>query len=170
MAKKAAKKKTTTRKKAKKATSKTTRKVGRPSVLNDKVRQKMLELYQKGKTERQVAEIIGVSEQTVRNWKMNFPEFLWASREAKQLADELVEASLYSRAVGYSHEEEKVFQFEGDIITHETIKHYPPDTGAAKFWLMNRKPKEWRDKQEQEITITNLADKLAKARKRLKGE
>jgi len=34
-----------------------------------------------------------------------------------------------------------------------TVKHYPPDTTAAIFWLKNRQPAKWREKQEVETTI-----------------
>lgn len=32
-------------------------------------------------------------------------------------------------------------------LVKKKTKEVIPDTNAAKFWLMNRKPKEWRDKQ-----------------------
>lgn len=38
------------------------------------------------------------------------------------------------------------------IVTKEVIKQIAPDTGAAAFWLKNRKPDVWRDKQEVEHT------------------
>lgn len=130
----------------------------------------MIALYQAGKTDIQVAEVIGVCEKTINNWKGKHPEFLQALRESKQIADELVEASLFSRAVGYSHPEERVFQNEGIIVTHDTIKQYPPDTTAAIFWLKNRQPDKWREKMPGEETQINinltLADKMAKARAR----
>ncbi|WP_406840826.1 helix-turn-helix domain-containing protein [Lactococcus lactis] len=38
------------------------------------------------------------------------------------------------------------------IVISEVDKEIPPDTIAALFWLKNRKPNEWRDKRETEIT------------------
>ncbi|WP_339012255.1 helix-turn-helix domain-containing protein [Lactococcus garvieae] len=38
------------------------------------------------------------------------------------------------------------------IIISEVDKEVPPDTVAALFWLKNRKPKDWRDKRETEIS------------------
>jgi transcriptional regulator with XRE-family HTH domain len=144
---------------------------GRPSKFNEKVREQMLFLYKKGKTDAEVAAAIGVSEKTINNWKAgrDKKEFLQSIKENKRLADDFVVASLFSRACGYSHPEEKVFLHEGEIITHETVKHYPPDTAAAYIWLKNRCPKEWREKQAEEATINislTLADKVAKARLR----
>ena len=71
-------------------------------------------------------------------------------REGKQLADEEIEKSLYLRAKGYAHKETKVFNNDGTIITKDIVKHYPPDTNAAKFWLSNRKPDKWKDRTSVE--------------------
>lgn len=38
------------------------------------------------------------------------------------------------------------------IVISEVDKEVPPDTVAALFWLKNRKPKDWRDKRETEIS------------------
>lgn len=84
-----------------------------------------------------------------------FDDLFLAVREARQVADELVEASLFSRALGYSHPEEKVFQYEGQIVTHETIKQYPPDTQAAMFWLRNRQPARWKEKTDSDVNVNN---------------
>ena len=32
----------------------------------------------------------------------------------------------------------------------QTIKHYPPSETAMIFWLKNRDPENWRDRQEVE--------------------
>lgn len=53
-----------------------------------------------------------------------------------------------SSSIGH---EDKIFQFQGEPIVVPTIKHYPPDTTAAIFWLKNRQPHLWRDKQEVEV-------------------
>lgn len=38
------------------------------------------------------------------------------------------------------------------IIISEVDKEVPPDTVAALFWLKNRKPNDWRDKRETELS------------------
>lgn len=151
---------------------------GRPSKFNDKIADKIIKLAEEGKTEEQISEIIGVHVNTLRNWKGKHPEFLWAIREAKLTADELVEASLFSRAVGYSHPEVKVFCQDGQIIEHVVQKHYPPEVQAQQFWLKNRRPDEWREKQpgEDDKTITHQGElkvtkiDLDERVKQLKGE
>lgn len=135
---------------------------GRPTKFNDALKEKILALCKAGKTNKQISDIIGVSIKTIHNWMGKHPTFLHALKESKQIADELVVASLFSRAVGYSHKEEKVFQHEGSIITHDTVRHYPPDTTAAIFWLKNRQPKQWRRDQEA-VTINNISEQSDEA-------
>lgn len=133
---------------------------GRPTKFNESLKSKITQLIEQGKTERQIAHIIGISPTTLKNWKGSHPDFLTAVRESRAIADELVEASLYHKAIGYRHEAVKIMQHEGQIITKNYIEHYPPDTGAAQFWLKNRQPDKWRDKSEIEHSggIKNLSD------------
>lgn len=129
---------------------------GRKTVFNDTIKSTILRLIEEGKTEDEIGKIIGVSRTTINNWKGKHPEFLYAVRESRQAADELVEAALFSRATGYSHPEEKVFNSEKlGIVVHETTKHYPPDTQAAMFWLRNRQPERWKEKTEGDVNVNN---------------
>lgn len=134
--------------------------VGRPTKFNDWLCAKIIHLAKEGKTDAQIAKLIGISLRTFHVWKREKPEFLHTLKEAKNVADELVEASLFRRAVGYSHRAVKIMQHEGVPIREEYIEHYPPDTTAAIFWLKNRKPEEWRDQQEHKhsgkITLEDL--------------
>ena len=57
---------------------------------------------------------------------------------------------LYKRAIGYEHDEDKIFNNQGEPLIVPTTKHVQPDTTAAIFWLKNRQPARWRDKQEIE--------------------
>lgn len=120
---------------------------GRPSKFTEEIRNEALRLANAGKTNEQISHIIGICPKTFDNWKGRYPDFLRALKEAKQNADELVKASLFRRATGYYHDEEKIFyNAKSNKVTRvNTVKHYPPDTGAAIFWLKNRQPKEWRE-------------------------
>lgn len=120
-----------------------------------------------GATDVQLADYFGVTEKTINVWKAKHPEFIQSLKDGKEKADSKIAESLYKRGLGYSHPEDKVFCYEGEIITHETIKHYPPDTGAAMAWLKNRQPKVWRDKQDVEVHgLEGLAQRMAEARLR----
>lgn len=125
------------------------KKRGQPSKF-EKVKDIVIRLAKYGLTDKQMAEIIGVTEQTVNNWKKANPSFFESLKSEKEIADAKVERSLFERATGYSHAEDKIFNDNGQPLVVPTIKHYPPDTTAAIFWLKNRKPAEWRDKQDVE--------------------
>ena len=103
-----------------------------------------------GATDEEIGAAFGVSERTVNTWKLRHQDFASALQRGKVQADAEVAERLLERAMGYSHPEEKIFQYEGKIIRAETIKHYPPDTQAASLWLRNRQPGKWRDKQDLE--------------------
>lgn len=97
-----------------------------------------------GATDFDLAEAFNVHLQTIQNWKNQISEFNAAVRVNKEMADERVEMALYHRAVGYSHNAVKFFNYEGEIIPQEFVEHIPPEVTAIRFWLQNRKPKEWR--------------------------
>lgn len=125
------------------------KKRGQPSKF-EKVKDIVIRLAKYGLTDKQMAEVIGVTEQTVNNWKKANPSFFESLKSEKEIADAKVERSLFERATGYSHAEDKIFNDNGQPLVVPTIKHYPPDTTAAIFWLKNRKPAEWRDRQDIE--------------------
>lgn len=123
---------------------------GRPSKFKPEFVEQAQKLAALGATDRDIADFFKVSEATLNRWKQTVPEFCESLKVGKGPADERVEQSLYRRAVGYTFDSEKVFQFQGEIVRAKTVEHVPPDTTAAIFWLKNRKPQEWRDKQEVE--------------------
>ena len=127
--------------------------VGRPSKIEG-VNLSLVKHYTaEGYTDKQLAKIFSVTEQTINNWKKDYPEFLESLKSGKLLADSKVEASLFQRACGYSHPEVHITNYQGKITQTAVIKHYPPDPTAMIFWLKNRKPEEWREKQEFEHTL-----------------
>lgn len=143
-------KKTTTRTKSK-AKTRPNKKMGRPTKFNELIQAKILDLAEQGATDEQIANATGVGVRTIGYWKSRHVDFLHALKNNKVVADELVEASLFQRAIGYSHPAEKQFLTKDEfnrtvIMTHEYIEHYPPDTIAAIFWLKNRQPERWREK------------------------
>lgn len=130
-----------------------------------------------GATDAELAANFDVSEQTINNWKKLYPDFLESILNGKDRADANVAESLYKRAMGYSHVETKVFCSEGEIVTYDVDKHYPPDTRAVFLWLKNRQSGKWKDKQEVEhnykldaelleIVKTQYIERMDKARQR----
>jgi hypothetical protein len=129
------------------------KKMGRPSSFNEKLSEQIVQLVEKGLTDKQICAIIEVPQSTLSLWKSTKPDFMKTLKIAKNAADQLVEVSLYKRAQGVSLPEEKVV-WNKDLGKHEVVtvtKHYPPDTTAAIFWLKNRQPDQWRDVQRHEV-------------------
>ena len=146
----------TKKKPAKKAKALKKNKGGRPTVFTKEVKVKSEKLSRRGFTDKEISEIIDVSERTINRWKLKHPEFCQSLNLWKEKADENIERSLYERAYGYSHPETKAQFVQGPDggrwETLDMVKHYPPDPTSMIFWLKNRKPKDWRDKQDYELT------------------
>lgn len=102
-----------------------------------------------GYTDAQLAEFFEVSEQTINNWKEKFPKFLESLKKGKEeYDDERVSNALRRRALGFKRAVEKPTKL-GVVEVYEEV---PPDTAACIFWLKNRQPRKWRDKQEHELS------------------
>lgn len=116
-----------------------------------------------GATDARLGEFFDVTEQTINNWKKDFPSFFESIKRGKHEADAEVVNSLFGRAKGYNYTEIKDEVSDQGKKHVETLKHVHADTGAAIFWLKNRQPKQWRDKQEQvvvEMTHEQWLDSL----------
>lgn len=98
-----------------------------------------------GLTNEQIASNIGIAESTLYNWKNDHLEISEALKRGKEVADYEVENALFKRATGFRYVE---VTKENGVVVKEVTKEVAPDTTAAIFWLKNRKPSEWRDKQE----------------------
>lgn len=123
---------------------------GRPTGYRPEYAELVSKLAAFGATDRQMADVLQVTEQTFNNWKQAHPEFFESLKIAKDKLDSDVNQSLYRRAMGYSHKAVKIFYDKdlGKCVEHEYVEHYPPDSTALIFWLKNRQPHQWRDKQE----------------------
>ena len=146
------KKKVVKKKKATKKVKKNPVKKGRPTKLTHQTKIAIMQLARDGKTNEEMAGIVGVAEKTFYQWKNNNEEFSKVLQKNKDSADKMVEAAVFQRAMGYTIEEEKIhFDQFGDVSRATTHKHYPPDTSAQNFWLTNRNKKKWKNKQEVEL-------------------
>lgn len=125
---------------------------GRPTSYKPEYAQQAFKLCLLGATDAKLADFFGVAEQTINAWKKDNPDFLESLKDGKKQADAQVANSLYQRAIGYSHAEDKIFNHNGVPLVVPTIKRYPPDTTAAIFWLKNRDKQNWRDKVDHEHT------------------
>lgn len=138
--------------------------MARPSKYKPEYADQAAKLCKLGATDAQLADFFGVAVSTINLWKVQHAEFSESIKVPKAEADERVEQSLYRRALGYEHDEVDIRVIDGQVVMTDIRKHYPPDATAMIFWLKNRKPGEWRDKQDVEhsgdliVKINKLAD------------
>ncbi|MGM1047613.1 MAG: transposase [Bacillota bacterium] len=112
-----------------------------------------------GLTIEQIAQKVGVANSTFFDYKNKYPELSEALKKGQEVADVMVENSLFKRALGYRYDEvtkesDKVIDEESGklktvmVETKRVTKEVQPDVTAQIFWLKNRRPDKWRDKQE----------------------
>lgn len=113
-----------------------------------------------------ICEKLGISNGTYYRLMKEDEDFSGTVTRLRSRADDLVENSLFKRAVG-----ERVTTFEdkhnptdGEVDRLEKEVYVPPDTKAINLWLMNRRPAEWRNKVEVEITGSHV-DMIERMRK-----
>ena len=118
-----------------------------------------------GLTDEQIAHNIGIRRETLYVWKNKYPNISNALKNGKEVVDRQVENALLKRALGYEYEEvkqiiEKDEKGKDRKRIEKTIKQVIPDTTAQIFWLKNRKPDEWRRRdesaEEQRLRIAKL--------------
>lgn len=128
------------------------KKAGQPTLYRLEYAEWAMKLAKLGATDKELADAFEVAESTIANWKNAHTEFLDSIKKGRQIADAEVASKLFHRATGYEHPEDDIRAVNGEIVITPTVKHYPPDTTAAIFWLKNRRPDLWRDKVESEIS------------------
>ena len=133
-------------------------KMGRPTLFNDDLQEKILKMAELGLTDKQVAYICGVTYQTVNNWKIAHPDFFDSLKISKELADMHVEQSLYRKAKGglKTTEIHDGIDATGNVVNKTVVRELAPDNTAMIFWLKNRQPGKWREKQEVEHTVSEI--------------
>lgn len=97
-----------------------------------------------GLTDEQIAKNMGISAKTLWDWKNKHSNICNALKKGKEVVDYEVENALLSSAL------------EGN-------------TTAQIFWLKNRRPDKWRDKQKEETDTTAL-NKLDNILKEIKDD
>ncbi|WP_127336228.1 helix-turn-helix domain-containing protein [Enterococcus faecalis] len=113
-----------------------------------------------GLIDKQIAQNIGVAYSTFRDWVKKFPALSASLKRGKEVVDRQVENALFKSATGYEYTEvtEELTE-KGMEITKKVTKQVAPNPVAAIFWLKNRKPDEWRDRKETEVSgVLNISD------------
>lgn len=120
--------------------------------------------YMDGATNQDVADRLHISRDTLHRWSKQSPELLDVMKHSREIADYKVENSLYKKALGYTVALKKPIKVRVDdydektrkkigsheeVVTAEEEVHVPADTAAIIFWLKNRLPEKWRQKERE---------------------
>jgi hypothetical protein len=90
-----------------------------------------------GLTDEQIAGNMGITVSTLYEWKKKYSEISEALKKTKEVVDREVENALYKKALS-------------------------GDTTALIFWLKNRRPNDWRDRRETQLSgsVQTVPDRL----------
>jgi hypothetical protein len=107
-----------------------------------------------GKTDDNIAEMLGVCRKTVFNWKTEHPEFATCFIKTKQIRlGELIK-SAFKQATGYDYTEDVISKTTGEVVSLR--KHQPGNATLVMFMLQNHLPDEYRDMRNIDVggTVT----------------
>ena len=130
---------------------------GRPRLYQPGFDEMAFKICLMGASNPKISEFFNIAESTLYKWMNDYPSFSEAIGMGRVLADGEIAHSLYHRAKGYTHKEVKTALHEGEWVSIEIDKHYPPEVGAMKMWMYNRQPELWKDKIE--VISTGQVDK-----------
>lgn len=116
-------------------------------------------MVEKGSTDKEISEKIGIGYSTFRKYKAQNEELKAAMAQGKEKKNQEVEKALYKCCTGYSYYEDVVTKVkvetlaedEKTVLTQEEVqissvkKYKGPDLAAQKYWLNNKQKTKWKD-------------------------
>ena len=139
---------------------------GRPTLYREEYNDQVRKLCLLGATDKEIADFLQIAESTLNNWKLEYPLFMESIRAGKQVADMEIAHSLYVSAQDRIIPECQAFKVrnvyyndKGKRIEEEKVevvnvgKAVPANDRSIQFWLKNRNPDRWKEKQE--ITVND---------------
>ena len=106
---------------------------------------------------------VGISKETFYTWINDKPDFSdslkKARKEFRETIVQTLEQSLWKRAAGYEVEEVKnEYRTLKDgskvlVKSSKITKHFPPDTGALIFALTNLDLENWKNRQDNRLSV-----------------
>jgi len=129
---------------------------------NEKLIPVIKNLAYRGNTYSEISELLDITEKTLARWRKGSEELRLALEEAQGCAIGKAEEALFKRAVGYSCKETKThLTKDGLVKTKTVVKNYPPSEVALKYYLGNKDPEKWKEKQEIDLGKETLAKGFA---------
>jgi hypothetical protein len=152
-------------------------KLGRKTKYTKETPQKVHEFAKNGNTREQIAHNLGISKQTLCVWLKEKSELSDALIEGESLAVSRIENAMFKRSIGYKVKETKKYisqtDDKGKKITRveEITKHILPDVTIGMFLLKNKKPEEYKERQDVNLNSEGILAKfLGETRKPGKDE
>jgi len=120
------------------------------SRLTPELKVEVAKLIARGYSQYAVAKIVGVSQATVCRWIALHDDLRINIKLQEQLATDMVERSLFDKAMAYVEHEREIEVDEDGVERTVRVKEKTKsgDTAAAIFWLKNKRPDAWKDRQE----------------------
>lgn len=111
----------------------------------------------KGLSNDQIAENMGIDRATLYRWADKYSDFRDALKRTKEITVYEVEDAMFKAAKGYFVEETKtITNKDGKTLRIETNKKWiPPNTTAQIFYLKNKDPDNWRERNDLSLTASN---------------
>jgi hypothetical protein len=89
----------------------------------------------RGKTDTDVARVLGVHEDTFHRWVRTIPAVREALANGRSNADAQVVDAIFRGAVGYSVTTKRITWVKGVPLTVEQTEHVPGDVKAQALWM-----------------------------------
>lgn len=128
-------------------------------IFTDKEKKLIVALYQEGKIDQEIADLLSMSRTTFL-YALKSNRLVDTIKKVKEIPNKKVERALFKRAIGYRYIERKrertKDKYKSFLKRTVTIKEVPPEVTACIYWLGNRNPKRWRNRQEIEHTGIGL--------------
>ena len=111
-------------------------------------------------TRNELARKLDIAPKTLALWESKYPEIAEALSQGREITDVRVENAILKKALGFETTEvKKVVKADGAEEVTTVYKSVPPDVTAASVWLKNRCPEKWRDKPQEEDSLSKV-DKI----------
>jgi transposase-like protein len=129
--------------------------MGRPTLYNPDKNILVQGWARDGLYDVQIAHNLGVTNETLRVWKKQYPAFSAAIKDGKEVVDRQVENATLRTATGYTVTEHKGrVTKNGALLEWDEEKWIEPAPVTQIFWLCNRKTGVWQNVNKVDHSIT----------------
>jgi hypothetical protein len=113
-----------------------------------------------GHSKQSMADYLDVSIRTFEYWEKTKPEFKKALKKSTTFALSQVAHALFKRALGFSHPETIVTNYQGKVTKTVVMKYVIPDVQAALKILALRDREHWAEILKSEANVNINVNKI----------